>query len=216
MIPCCDQRDSNEPAPTINPVQGAEKATVATEGAAIVTELVELAKRSESIYESREVYKKLTLCDSRHATRYVAAHPDYSSYHVLMALHECLPDVYNSIAPSVKAAILCDELRHANFLDDWSILAPNDSVDGIPAVELMTIGAGAIPYLEPLLSDKRPAFLEGSQEGTINAAYKHRKADFAYRYITIIQQQTYTFDREPTQRDKKIQRLQAQLQAKRR
>jgi hypothetical protein len=66
----------------------------------------------------------------------------------------------------------------------------------------------------PILDDKRPALLEGSEEGTISDYCKYRRADWAYRFITLIMGRPYQFFEDPAARDQQIKAVKKMLTMK--
>jgi hypothetical protein len=174
-------------------------------------ECVLAAKREDGLAESKELFNQLTTNECDAAAVYVTQNPTRLSYHLLMGLRYKAPATYEALSVSVKAAILCDALRHASRMNDWGLLDPDDSIDGTLGKALLQLGLVAVPYLRPLLSDRSSVALEGSQESTESAYYGYRRADYAYRYITLIRNEKYVFSPDPLERDKQLRRLQQEL-----
>lgn len=153
----------------------------------------------------------VTLGQLRAAKQYVEENPDLSSYHLLLLLRQQAPDLYASISPSTKAAVLCAGLEQNRFLNDWGNLKPAGSFDRSAATALVETGKTCMPYLRRLLDDKRAAPLFGSAEATTSHVYRYRRADFAYRYAMLILKRDPDFDQDANERDRSIMGLKKEL-----
>jgi hypothetical protein len=142
------------------------------------------------------------------AVAYVERHPDSSAYHALFAVQARSLGAYRRIAPAVRAAVLCSALANLVALNDWGHLTVHVT-DGPPALALLELGDAARPCLIPLLHDRRPAQHFGSIEALISSQY--RRADYAYRYLSILLGRTPSFDLDPGVRDTAIDALAAEL-----
>ena len=142
---------------------------------------------------------------------YVKAHPDESSYHVLLALRRLAADDYERLPADVKAGILCSALSTQTHLNDWGYLGPAESYDGEAAQALLRVGGDAKRRLTSLLDDRRPAPLFGGEEATLSSLYHYRRCDFAYRYLSLIIGTVPRFDADTAQRDAAIASLRTRL-----
>lgn len=149
--------------------------------------------------------------DGSAAVRQITSHADFTSYHLLWALRQAAPALYQALPQAVKAQILADALAHVAALNDWGNLDPAGSFDGEAAVALLALGCAAIGPLEPLLQDGRPAPLFGSEPATLSSLYQYRRKDFAFRYLTLLTGGEPAFDADPAVRDMAIARLAATL-----
>jgi hypothetical protein len=145
------------------------------------------------------------------ALKYIIEHPDYQSYHLLLALRYTNPTAYKSIAAEVRAAVLCSTLKEQDCFDDWTPpdcaeLTPDYATDAEKA--LIEIGIPAIVYLLPLLDDHSAAVDSEYEE---EPEYEYRRADYVFRYISWILKLPYSFQPEPADRDKDIRALKKRL-----
>jgi len=147
------------------------------------------------------------------AEKYVLSSPDASSYLIILVLREDYSTSYAKVPLATRAAILCSALSKLRALDDWGQLdADADaSFDGIAAEGLLETGKVAITYLRPLLDDRSPARLAGSEESTLSVLYEYRRADFAYRYLCLILGIPPKFHLELEKRDKEIEDVKGEL-----
>jgi hypothetical protein len=149
--------------------------------------------------------------DGAAAARQVASHPNFTSYHVLWALRQAAPGLYQSVPNGLKAQVFADALAHVTALNDWGSLDPSGSFDGDAALALLALGCAAIAPLVPLLHDERPAPLFGSEPATLSSLYQYRRKDFAFRYLTLLTGGIPAFDADPAVRDAAIAQLAERL-----
>ncbi len=154
--------------------------------------------------------------DWQAAEEYVRSHADRSSYLLLLALRTERPEVFDRIPPVTRSAILCDGLAHVKYLNDWGYLNPGGSYDDLAAVALLEAGSSGLPHLERILDNLQTAPLSGSEEATISRSYRFRRADFAYRYISLILGLKPDFDPKPEVRDRAIAELRKKLAERKR
>ncbi len=141
----------------------------------------------------------------------IMSHADFTSYHLLWALRQAAPALYQALPNAVKAQVLADALAHVAALNDFGYLDPSDSFDGDAASALLALGCAAIAPLEPLLQDGQPAPLFGSEPATLFSLYQYRRKDFAFRYLTLLTGGVPTFDPDPAVRDVVITQFAAAL-----
>jgi hypothetical protein len=96
-------------------------------------------------------------------------------YFKLMALKKLDEASYARIPARQGAAILTDALAKSESFNAWGI--PNHYWES-SAKAITAYGADAVPYLERLLDDKRPAPVWGSEEAMIYDRYKFRVCDY--------------------------------------
>ena len=72
---------------------------------------------------------------------------------------------------------------------------------------LVATGKAAIPFLQPILEDGKEALLFKSGAAAMSLGAQYRRKDFAYRYMCLILAHPYSFDMDPTERDKNIEKL---------
>ncbi len=145
------------------------------------------------------------------AAKYVQERPDFSSFHLLMALRDQAPGAYSAIPDATKARVLCDALAKETYLNDFGYLHPSEPFDGEAARAILAVGRPCLPFLGNLLSNRQKAPLFGSEGATMSEIYDYRRADFAYRYIVLILGLEPTFAPDSPERDGLITDLQRQL-----
>lgn len=128
---------------------------------------------------------------------------DRSSLLGLLALRQISPDQYRSLDPAFRASVLIDALRTAQYFNSWGIphLYWEDA-----AKATIEEGQAAVPGLEALLGDKRPAPVFGSEGAAINAQYRYRVCDYAWALLNEIGHQKVEIPADPAARDQLIQR----------
>jgi len=180
-------------------------------GADEVDRLVSLSKsgncmatdhvRSKARFTGRELSRAL---------KYVEAHPDCTSYHLVFSLCEYHPREYSKIDPETRAAVLASAMVNLP-MNDWGILDPVTTVDRDAAKLFLGLGSHALRQLLPILDNKSPAPCFGSEIGTDSYREQHRRCDYAYRYGMLLLGQKPRFDRDIAARDKDIASLKKRL-----
>jgi hypothetical protein len=159
------------------------------------------------LFESAAFQEPLTAADAAEAAGQVAARPDASSYHSLMALRRDAPDAYAQIPEATRAAVLADVLRTQPEPNDFGWLEENAHFDGPAAQALLELGDAARAPLTALLDDTSPAELGGSEAATISRQYGYRRRDWAYHYLARILGRAPAFPRDAAARDREIAAL---------
>jgi hypothetical protein len=158
-----------------------------------------------------DAFTKQIPVDGPRAIKFINDHPDYLSYHLLIALRKTNPAVYQTLAISVRASVLCSTLREQDFFDDWGSPERRD-VDGPfwgdSEVALLECGAAAVPHLLALLDDLTSA---DDSEYEEQPEYEYRRADYAFRYLTWILKLPFEFEPEEKDRDEDIAILKRQF-----
>ncbi len=184
-------------------------AACAEKGRPLVDELIADSQRRITLAESKALREgALSSADERRALDHVAAHPDYTSYHLLFALQKRSPEALQRVPAATRAAVLCSALRELTYLNDWGHLALGLK-EGAPARAIVEAGAAAKPCLAALLDDARPAPFFGSADATLSGGY--RRCDFAYRYLVLILGEQPAWDPSPDARDAAIAALKQRL-----
>jgi hypothetical protein len=178
-----------------------------------VKRMIDDSKHKLALVESKSIALRLTKQEVQSAIKYINAHKDYSSFHLLMVVQKQSPTHYANLPRDTKAAILSSALANIRCLNDWGYLHPREPYDGDVARALVDIGRPAILHLLPLLDDSSPALLFGSEASTLSIRYKFRRADYACRYISQIIGQPAIFHPDISQRNKKIIALKKRLTA---
>jgi hypothetical protein len=129
----------------------------------------------------------------------------------LEALREADPAGYNSLATRERANIYVDSLKNSLFYNAWGL--PGYQLTAT-AHALIALGEDAVAALQPLLSDRRPAPLSGSQDATTSTMYGNRLCDYAWGLISEIERRPYVYSQNPAERDRAIEALRQELQGK--
>ena len=124
-----------------------------------------------------------------------------TTFLALEALREADPVAYNALSIRERAEIYVDALKNSICYNAWGLpgyhLTPT-------AQALINLRDDAISVLEPLLGDKRPAPLSGSQDATTSTMYKNRVCDYAWVLINEIEHRPYIYFQDPAERDRFI------------
>lgn len=104
-------------------------------------------------------------------------------YFKLMALKRLDAATYGRIPARQGAAILTDALAKSETFNAWGI--PNHYWES-SAKAIIEYGAEAVPYLDRLLDDTRPAPVWGSEEAMIYEQFKFRVCDYALALLNEI------------------------------
>jgi hypothetical protein len=131
-----------------------------------------------------------------------------AAFLALEALRAADEKTYDSLDPQLRAKIYSRALAGNASYNAW----------GLPAYHLtdtakafIGVGQDAIPMLLPLLSDRREAMLEGSQDATTGKMYHNRVRDYAWVLMNEILGRPYTYARDPEDRDRSISNLLREL-----
>src|SRR4051794_40227688 len=93
--------------------------------------LVLESRAKRAIDESNVLERnKITAKDLPLALQYIKKHPNYSSYHLLMAIRHYFPKAYPKISAEQRAMVLCSALSQTRFLNDWGNFSKDDAYDG--------------------------------------------------------------------------------------
>ena len=106
--------------------------TAADEPSPKVKKLLEASANREGIHESGLFAENpLPAGDVAEALAYIKKHPDYTSYHLLIAIQRYHRDSYKEVSNDDKAAVLCSALSKITFLNDWGYLEPSERLMGL-------------------------------------------------------------------------------------
>jgi len=178
----------------------------------MMDKLIEEAKAGRSLQRSTILqHLDAAQLDLPAVVRQITSRPDFTSYHLLWALRQASPAMYQGLLNALKARVLADALAHVDAMNDWGYLDPSGSHDGSAAQALLSLGCAAVEPLVPLLADDRPAPLFGSEPAALSHLYRYRRKDFAYRYLSLLTGSAPAFDADPAMRDVAIERLAATL-----
>ena len=153
----------------------------------------------------------LSESELRHGADYVRAHPDETSFHVLLIVRSRSPRIYEDLPLDTRAKVICDAMAQLMLLNEFGCLEPKDPYDGPAAKALIEIGGPALLRLRPLLDDERPALLWGGEEAMLTEEYQLRRADYAYRSATLILGREPVFHEDINLRDQLLAELRAEL-----
>jgi hypothetical protein len=176
----------------------------------VVKQLVEDTRKGYSVafYEAN-----FSPAEVKEADAYVRQHKDHTAYLVLLVLRKKHADIYKKIPEADRAAVLCSGLVKNFYLNDWQHLDSDRPLDGEPTRALHELGKAAVPYLTPLLDDRKRVYFSGSAEATNAFVHEYRRCDFAYRSLALIRGESPKFQRDLADRDKDIARLKERLAA---
>jgi hypothetical protein len=178
----------------------------------VVDELLEDSAAGRTLDESSVLWREsLDGDEATRAAQLLRELPDARGYHLLVALRRSAPDTYASVPADLRARVLLDVLGQQRILNDWGYLDPTRSYDGPAAAALLDTGDAALPGLTAMLDDRSPVDLEGSEESMMADTYSYRRADFAYRYLSLLTGRDATFIADHGERDAAIDRLRGEL-----
>ena len=126
---------------------------------------------------------------------------DQKEYFKLMALRQIGPELFKRLGCEVSAPVLTAALQKSVVFNAWGL--PHLYWES-SARALIECGPAAIPFLTPLLQDKRPAPVWGSEEALESEKYHYRVCDYAYALISEINNQKWTPPVRPEERDQAI------------
>jgi len=154
-----------------------------------------------------EPLTSLSLVELNIAEAYCKHHCDSRAYLLLVALKRQDVARYKHLTARVRASILCANLATSNSLNDWGSLAPEQCYDNFAAHMLLDTGQEALEFLLPLMDDRSPAGLSGSEESTMSIMYGYRRADFACRYAALLLSREPVFALDISKRDSETQNI---------
>lgn len=143
------------------------------------------------------------------AREYVYAHPDWTSYQILLNIRNLDLVAYARILNLTKVSILFSTLQHTGKIDDWGFLE-DDFILGPAGSALITTERDSLGPLFELLTDATPVHsLEGECEA-LCTDLRFRRKDVAYKFIMCILSRRRQFKRDWKERDKQIDELLAE------
>lgn len=126
----------------------------------------------------------------------------------LEALHGADPKAYSALSAETKGKIYVRTLSKNIFYNAWGI--PGHYLTDT-AKHLIGLGKQILPFLLPLLQERRAAPLSGSQDATTSQMYGNRLCDYAWVFMNEILDRRYTYPRAPAERDPLIAALHREL-----
>lgn len=181
----------------------------------LIAQLVADSLKKQTLMESEALQKAMFSANQLAAAAdYIKHHRDYTSYHLLFALRTRALQRYKDLPNSVKASVLVSALQHISYLNDWGLLLPSGSHDGMPVSALLELKEDAIAPLKAVLDDQREARHFGSQASATSIGLRYRRCDFAYRYLSLLLGRSPVFHPNPEVRNKAIARLAEELKTK--
>ena len=145
--------------------------------AQLIGELEQGAARGSEPFNApafREVVRRKDAAPALLAS--IAGGSSQREYFKLMALKRLDAAASAKVPAKQGAAILTDALAKSETFNAWGI--PNHYWQS-SARAIIEYGSEAVPYLERLLDDQRPAPVWGSEEATIYEQYRFRVCDYA-------------------------------------
>lgn len=131
----------------------------------------------------------------------------YISYHLLHALKITSLDEYKRLSSATRIQALISGLKNSVYNNDWGYFYEEGPVYNDSAKALLSYGKEAIPFLAPLLDDRKNVIYFGSAESALVKRLKLRTCDYAYHYINSIQGKPSPYIMDLGIRDKQIRRL---------
>lgn len=178
----------------------------------MIDELIAASEDTRLLAESSAFRERhLSPDEFAEVTAAINEQPDHTRYHLLLALRRDAPESYRSLAASTRASVLADALARQTVLNDFGLLAPDGSHDGVAGAALVECGTAAIAPLCALLDDRRLAPSHGSEDATVSRIYGLRRCDYAYRYLALITGADAAFVRDVEERDRRIAALRHRL-----
>jgi len=127
---------------------------------------------------------------------------DQKEYFKVMALSKINPELYKRLTCDVICAVLTASLQKSVVFNAWGL--PHFYWES-SAKAIIECGRVAIPYLAPLLRDKRPAPMWGSEEVKESEKYRYRVCDYAYALMREIDGKKWDIPEHIEERDKAIE-----------
>ena len=178
----------------------------------MIDELIAASEDTRLLAESPAFRdRQLSPDDFAEVTASIEAQPDHTRYHLLFVLRRDAPEAYRAVPASTRASVLADALARQTVLNDFGLLAPDGSHDGVAGAALVECGSAAIEPLRPLLDDRRLAPSHGSEDATMSRIYALRRCDYAYRYVALITGADAAFVTDIEERDRRIAALRDRL-----
>lgn len=126
---------------------------------------------------------------------------EQKEYFKLTALRQVSPELFKRLGCEVSSPVLAAALQKSVSFNAWGL--PHLYWES-SARAIIDCGPAAIPFLKPLLQDKRPAPVWGSEEALESEKYHYRVCDYAYALISEINNQKWTPSVRPEERDQTI------------
>ena len=127
---------------------------------------------------------------------------DQKEYFKVMALGRISPELYKKLTCDVICAVLTASLQKSVVFNAWGL--PHLYWES-SAKAVVECGPAALPYLTPLLRDKRPAPVWGGEEALESEKYHYRVCDYAYALIREINNQKWAIPVRVEERDSAIE-----------
>ena len=127
---------------------------------------------------------------------------DQKEYFKIMALYRMNPALFKRLTCETICPVLTSALQKSVVFNAWGL--PHLYWES-SAKAIVECGVTAIPYLTPLLRDKRLAPVWGSEEAMESKKYHYRVCDYAYALIAEIENQKRNIPERVEERDKLIE-----------
>lgn len=124
---------------------------------------------------------------------------DHTSLLGLLALKKLDDAIYRSLPPSFRIAVLVDSLRGSKFFNTWGMPGQH----GREATDAFVAEGSreAVQALVPLMQDKRPAPVWGSEGARLAKLYQFRVCDYAWAIVMAMRHEPIALVQNPEQRD---------------
>ena len=137
---------------------------------------------------------------------------DRTSLLGLLALRKLDDAVYHALSQSFRITVLADLLRGSRFFNTWGIPGKYRSDASNAFIAEGSEGSReAVQALIPLMLDKRPAPIWGSEGAMLAKMYKFRVCDYAWIIVMGMQHKQVAIAQDPELRDTLIAKTVSEL-----
>ena len=127
----------------------------------------------------------------------------------MLLLRQQSPKAYQVLPIGLRIKVLTSALERSKSFNLWGL--PNGSLEDASKA-LIECGPAAIPALERLLSETRPAPLYGSKQAMVYRMYQLRVCDYALFFIKKLRgSQNFVMPKTQKERDALINGLQLHM-----
>jgi hypothetical protein len=168
----------------------------------LITELESVALKGKEPFNSLAFREIVRRRDGADQIAQSIQSKEQKEYFKVMALSKINPELYKRLGCDLICAVLTASLQKSVVFNGWGI--PHLYWES-SAKAIVECGPIALPYLTPLLRDKRPAPVWGSEEAAESEKYHYRVCDYAYALMGEINGQKWEIQQRAEERDKAIE-----------
>jgi hypothetical protein len=107
-------------------------------------------------------------------------------------------------SPDARAILYTAAFARENDFTRWGVIAPTGFLPGVYGQELLELGRTSMPYLRPLLRDRRRAPAPREPAGRIQG---DRVCDYAWIFLATLYDRPLAYHPEPLARDEQIRQM---------